>query len=98
MKIQLKVLEGTKWHPVAVEKLVGKTINSFILGCEQPAIACLYDGDKKIAYISNHEETLASYKNKAFCMLASDLEMFLDSELDPLALVIGGDFIEVKKL
>lgn len=85
MKIQIKKRVGTKWRAVGVNKLVGKSILSFILESDDDIIAALFqEDDTPVAFIANEMSHLDRYKGENKLLLsASDLKDLIGTDVAP---------------
>lgn len=88
MKIEIKVLKGTKWYPIPTENLIGSSICNYMIRSNEILCAALFDDDdKKIAIVSNVREYADKYKDKLFTITAQDLQYLLGTE--PLSPVVA---------
>ena len=83
MRVELKEKTGTKWKGVPADNLVGDSIVNYIVNSPNTIVACLYDGDIAIAYISNDEEYVDMYKQKGLSMSAKELQELIGTDVMP---------------
>lgn len=99
MKIQLKKLVETKWHPVELNLLEGKSIVSFMAASEEILFATLWEDEAKEPFlaVSNRQEIVDKYQGKVLtlhvCMM---IELLGAVPYPPIALNVlsDGAFIE----
>ena len=77
MKIEIKQLEGTKWIPIPLKNIIGNSIINFMLNSETKVIAALTQEGKHLLFVSNNEEVLEQYKEKATCISVKDMVKFM---------------------
>jgi hypothetical protein len=80
MKVEIKRLEGTRWHPVPIKNIVGKSICNFMVESEDAIVAALYEGTKKIAIVTNKDKYTDQYKDKIFTISAQDLQKLIGTD------------------
>lgn len=83
MKVKLKELIGTKWHPVEAERLVGNSICNFMVDGATPMVAALTKGKETIAIVSNNEGYVDLYSKKHFAISAKNLQILMGTDTIP---------------
>lgn len=97
MRVEIKKLVGTKWKPVELTELIGKSIAEYVAGEETKTTAALFEGDKPVAFMSNDDEIVTKLRAKGLSMHAKDLlNLFKTVEkVDLIAGVFkGSTFVE----
>lgn len=82
MKVELKQLINTRWHPIEISNLVGMSICQFMMTTDKIVVAALMNDDKKkIAIVSNAQHILDMFsKENLFLILAKDLNELLGQQ------------------
>lgn len=83
MRVELKQKNGTAWEGVPANNLVGDSIVNFIARSPNTIVACLYDGDTAIAYISNAQEYVDMYKERGLSLSAKELQDLIGTDVMP---------------
>lgn len=101
MKVIVKRRHGTRWQPIKLEELVGKSILCFMLDSKDDIVSALHDDeDKPVAFISNSDKYVDMYKSKGLSMSAQELRDLMGTEVFPpivLEVFPGATLAAVKK-
>lgn len=82
MKIIIKQRHGTKWLPIPMEQLVGKSILNFMLESKEDLIAAVHDDtEKPVAFVSNSDKYVDMYKSKGLSLSAQVLKDLMGTEV-----------------
>lgn len=73
MRVEIKRLVGTKWFPIKLDHVVGKTLCEYMESSDEILMACLYQDDQDPAFVSNRQEYVDQYKKRGFAMHSREL-------------------------
>lgn len=88
MKIVVKQRHGTKWLPIDMTLLVGKSILSFMLESKEDLVAALHgDDEKPVAFVSNSDQYVDLYRSKGLSLHVQTLKDLMGTEVAPPLIV-----------
>ena len=88
LRAEIKRLEGTKWKPIPIAELDATvSLIDWVETAEGTIIVAIFEDEKPVAFISNHQQYVDMYKSKGFACLATDLKHILLPTLQPVQLV-----------
>jgi len=99
IKVQVKKLIGNKWIKVEMEDLKDKSIAEFIRLSKEDVVACIYQNDVPLAFLSNSVDMAESYKEKGLSMHIDHLVDLLGTEVAPSLIAktfAGSDLAEIE--
>jgi hypothetical protein len=86
-KIQVKQLEEGKWHQVDLNELVDTSISSYIKDAQGTVIACIYQDDTPMAFLTNSEKYQKDYETKGLSIHIDDFIELVGAMVSPSLLV-----------
>ena len=100
MLLTIKRKVGKDWKGVPVNEVAGTTLYKWILNSKDEVVAVLKDDEgKEIAFVSNEDEWVEKYKERAFSINAADLKELM-GERDEAGVLLhifpDAEILEVK--
>lgn len=97
---QLEVVEGRpRWMGLPATELLGKSVVDYMLSTDKQTIAALYEDDKPLAFVSNHDKLVELYKAKGLSVHAKQMKDFIGTTLIPPVVAYtfeGAEVVEIK--
>lgn len=70
MQLVLKRLQDKEWRGVPLKEVCGQSVIEYMLLCKEPVVACLYEGEQTLAFVSNNESYVDMYRHKGLSLHA----------------------------
>jgi hypothetical protein len=86
-KIQIKRLVGEEWKNVDMKELEGSSIVKWMKEAKETSVACLYQDDRPMAFLSNSLDYAEQYKAKGLSLHIDILQELLGNSPAPSLLV-----------
>ena len=87
LKVQVKQLKDGKWHQVEMKDLVNTSIANFIKDAQNTVIACIYQDDTPMAFLTNSDKYQKDYETKGLSIHIDDFIELMGTKVSPSLLV-----------